>query len=238
VQALRLHGGEIAAQERASRWLEDTLRRGLAQDPIDHWPEHPAQLGGTLALACFAGLGLAEAAEAFARRHLQELALHPWHAAQLVAALGARAPQELWAACAADLERSRFPAWTAIAARAVDDRGSLARAEEVLIRSIRSSPPHQGGVSIASIPETALTALGLEALLEPRSSKAKGPAASAVQRAAGFLRRAQLLPGQLAGPLDPELSTGAFVATPTFDILRSDITAHALIALLSLERRS
>jgi AMMECR1 domain-containing protein len=235
IQALKLHGGHAAALARASRWLESKLRRGLAEDPVEHWPEHPAQLGGTLALACFAGLDVSQAAAEFASRHVQDLALHPWHAAQLVAALGARAPVELWAACVADLDRSRFPAWTAIAARAVGDRASFARAEEVLIRSIRSAPPHRGGVSVASAPETALTALGVEALLDPKG-KVKGRAAHAVQQAAGFLRRSQLLPGEIAAPLDPELSAGAFLATPTFDILRSDITAHAVIALLALER--
>ena len=85
-----------------------------------------------------------------------------------------------------------------------------------------------GGCGATEIPETALTALVVEALEGTRSADAR----AAVARARRFLRRCQLLPESVPASLDPDLATGAFPASPVaVDFLRCDVTAHAVLAL-------
>jgi len=181
---------------------------------------------GTLALATFAGLDV--------RRWLIEiseneaLAWVPWHAAQVVAALGAEARPDLWKACVRDLEPRPWAPWTLIAARRLGDSEVVERAEKAVVDSIRSAEPYVGGADVRPIPELALTALTVEALAESRSRAARDAAKSARE----FLLRWQLVPGRISAAFDPRVSLGAFPLSPVAWYLRSDVTAHALLALL------
>jgi hypothetical protein len=169
-------------------------------------------------------------ADALPRRVLVErvsvanVAAVSWHAAQVVAALGADAPREIWDICVRDLDQQPWAPWTAIAARARGDRATLARATRTLASSIPHRGPHAGGAAVGAVPEVALTALVAEAL-------SGSPHAAALRAARGFLRRAQIHATR-RGALDPSLSHGAFPLSPVADGLRCDVTAHALLALL------
>ncbi len=69
------------------------------------WPDEPAAIAGTLALAVLAGVPVDDELAAFAESTAADpIARTPWHAAQVVAALEARAPTALWTACVADLD--------------------------------------------------------------------------------------------------------------------------------------
>ena len=57
-------------------------------------PEDPDRVAGTLALCVMAGVPVERELRA-------SRATSPWHAAQVVAALGAQAPNELWRMCVA-----------------------------------------------------------------------------------------------------------------------------------------
>jgi hypothetical protein len=162
----------------------------------------------------------------YARAH-PEVANHPWHAAQVVVALGPGAPGALLRACASDLARRPWAPWTAIAAARCGDARTLARAGAALADAIADSGPHAGGACVTPVPEIALTAITAEALALLDSSSSR----SALARARAFLRRWQLLPGRISAALDPAMSVGAFPASPVADLLRGDITAHALLAL-------
>jgi hypothetical protein len=74
------------------------------------------------------------------------------------------------------------------------------------------------------VPETALTALVVEAL------SPLGAARGARRRACEFLRRQQIT-GDPHASLVPDVSVGAFRGSPVLDLLRADITGHALLAL-------
>jgi hypothetical protein len=84
------------------------------------------------------------------------------------------------------------------------------------------------------VPETALTALAVEALAHERPAWAR----RAVERGLEFLERMQLVEGRIGAALDPQMAYGAFAASPVQDLLRSDITAHALLALASARAAS
>jgi hypothetical protein len=43
----------------------------------------------------------------------------------------------------------------------------------------------------------------------------------------------QLVGGRITAALDPALAHGAFSASPSIDLLRCDITAHAVLAMLA-----
>jgi hypothetical protein len=130
----------------------------------------------------------------------------------------------LWRACVADLARKPFAPWTAMAARARRDGRARQLVERALVAAIQKGPPHDGGANVTVVPELALTALAVEAL-----AGAPG-AAAAVRRARAFLRRWQLVPEALRAALDPSAAY-AFPASPVVDLLRVDMTGHALLAL-------
>jgi hypothetical protein len=71
----------------------------------------------------------------------------------------------------------------------------------------------------------ALTALVAEALAGSRHR-------AALRAARAFLGRVQI-DARRRGSLDPSLGHGAFPLSPVADGLRCDVTAHALLALLS-----
>jgi hypothetical protein len=123
-----------------------------------------------------------------------------------------------------DLDVRAWAPWTAIAARARGDAAVLARCAPALVASIRDRAPHAGGCSARPVPETALTAVTVEALAPLAAARAS------VRRARAFLRAWQI-PDEPAAPLLPEIAAGAFPASPVVELLRVDITAHAMLAL-------
>jgi len=214
------------AATRARRWLEVELVRALAGHPVEQFPSEPALVAGTLALAVMSGIELGDALLAYAAR--PEVLTVPWHAAQVVAALGPSAPDELWQACKRHLEVEPWAPWTALAARARADGETFARAAAALVASVPEHGPHVGGVGPNSVPELARTAATVEALLTVDSSAAR----SARARARGFLLQQQLNGNSCIVASDPELVHGAFPQTPVHDYLQIDVTGQALLALV------
>jgi len=217
--------GNVAAM-RARRWLEVELVRALAGRPVDQFPTEPALVAGTLALAVMSGIELSDALMAYAVR--PEVLAVPWHAAQVVAALGTRAPEALWNACQRHLEAEPWSPWTALAAKARGDAETFARATAALVAAVPEHGPHAGGVGPNSVPELARTAATVEALLTVDSEAARGARA----RARAFLLAHQVNGNDCAQTADPELVHGAFPQTPVHDYLQIDVTGHALLALI------
>jgi hypothetical protein len=222
VQALAALGRKSEA-ERARRRLERDIEGALsAQITPQGWPEDDDRRAGTLALAALAGIDLrAELSRAKPQS--------AWHGAQVVAALGKDAPKNVYSACIADLDARPWAPWTLIAAHAAGDARTAKRIARTLVASVRSEPPHEGGVTPPGgrIPEIALTSLVVEALAAEtdRASRA------AVDRARRFLLRWQVMPPHVRGPVDLDVAAGAFPLSPVDDGLRCDVTAHAVLAL-------
>jgi hypothetical protein len=227
VQALAAHGGHEAVVARARSWLGAEIRAALRGRRVEGWPDDPASAAGTLALATLAGIDLDAELAAYAREHEAAVGRTPWHAAQVIAAIGNGAPRPLWAACVSDLEQRPWAPWTAIAAARLGDRATLQRVGRALADAIRTRAPHRGGASITPVPETALTAVAVEALALVRAPWARAAAA----RGREFLLSLQLTSERLYAALDPEVARGAFPASPVADVLRADVTGHALLAL-------
>lgn len=230
VRALATSGADAAATRARDR-LERDVRRALRGSArVDAWPDRPSEIAGTLALAILAGVDVAGDLRAFARAHREAIADVPWHAAQVVHALGHDAPSQLFDACRADLARAPFAPWTLLAARSVGDARVVERATKALHASIRSEEPARGGVGGAPY-EVAMAALAMEALAEdPAKTSVR-----AVARLRAFLLDRQLAPGRIPAALDPELAVGAFPLSTAHDRLRSDVTGHALSALEAAE---
>jgi hypothetical protein len=221
------------AASRARRWLEEDIEKALRGEPIASWPDEPAMIAGTLALACLAGIDLRRELTPWAER--PELRASPWHGAQVVVALGREAPDSLWRACVAHLSVRPWAPWTVLAARARGEADVAHRASRALCESIRSALPFPGGCSATRVPETALTALVVEALHGSDDEDAR----AVVARARRFLRAAQLTGDSIPAPLDPDLAQGAFVASPVHvDYLRCDVSGHAFLALAHGGRRA
>ena len=227
IDALATHGGYPAEVARARRWLAREIADGLAGRPVEAWPEERATVIGTLALACLAGVRVAERLLALVAswRELQHAPAWPWHAGQVACALGRATPPALWAWCVADLARHPFAPYTALAAKGLGDERVATAA---LAPFIRRTAPFRGGASATRFPETALTAVAAHALAGTRHAG----------EALAFVRARQLLPGRIPAALDPALSLGAFSATPVDDTLRADITGHALLALAGSRHRA
>ncbi len=223
VQALAA-AARPAIATRARRRLESDVRRALAGASVEGWPSEPEQVASTLALAVLAGVPLVR--ELAAVVSAEGAPKTPWYAAQVVAALGPAAPSELWDACIADLDRHPFAPWTLIAAAMRGDASVRRRAAHGVAGALRTEAPHRGGTSIAPIPETALTAIAVEAL-----ARESGPSVrAAVRRGQAFLARMQLTGERISAALEPRLAHGAFMASPVVDVLRGDVTAHAVLA--------
>jgi AMMECR1 domain-containing protein len=225
LRALEAQGGNPRSARRAKAWLQREIERALGGHVVLGWPSEPAMVAGTLALAHMAGLdvrpALAEAARDGALRS------SPWYAAQVVAALGDDAPALLWRACVDDLAGRPWAPWTLVAARARRDAEVTGLAAPALCASIRVAAPYKGGCSVATVPETAVTALVIEALDGLPDPHAR----QAVSRGRAFLRALHLVGDSLPAPLDPVLACGAFPASPVVDILRCDVVGHALLAM-------
>ena len=225
LEALAAHGGHAAAVARGRRWLAGAIEDGFAGTRVEAWPEDRATAIGTLALACLAGVRATDRLRSLVAdwRSLARSPAWPWHAGQVACALGRDTPPALWAWCVADLARHPFAPYTALAARGIGDERALRLATTALVPFIRRTSPFRGGAAATRMPETALTAVAAHALAGTRQ------AADAL----AFVRARQLLPGRIPAALDPALALGAFAATPVDDLLRADITGHALLALRS-----
>jgi AMMECR1 domain-containing protein len=224
IRALDERGGHGRVVSRAREKLLAEVTRALRGERVEAWPDRPDVVAGTLALVGSAGLDVHRELAHWVAAH-PELQQNPWHAAQVVATLGESAPASLWSACVRDLDARPWAPWTALAATARGDASVLARCVPPIVDSIRSRPPHAGGCDVRPVPETALTALAVEAL-------AAVPAARpARRRACAFLRSLQV-GHEAPAPFQSAVATGAFLASPVFELLRADITGHALLALL------
>jgi AMMECR1 domain-containing protein len=225
VRALEGHAAHARTVARARTWLRRAIERALRGDPLEGWPADPAMQAGTLALAQLAGIDCGmELAE---RARTEAVLASAWHGAQVVTALGVAAPDALWRSCIRDLSQRPWAPWTVLAARARRDAATVREASRALVASLRSSPPNEGGCGTTDVPETALTALVVEALDGLDDAEAR----DAVRRGRRFLTRLQLLGEDVPAPLDPHLADGAFPASPIVDVLRCDVVAHALLAL-------
>jgi AMMECR1 domain-containing protein len=231
VQALSASSSKRGLVKRARQRLLADIRRALAGAAVDGWPSEPPTVIGTLALACRAGLPLVSELRDLVDA-TPDLATNPWHAAQAIAVLGEDAPPSLWQACVRDTERRPFAPWTLIAARARHDAATEERLTRALTHHVRARPPHEGGAELSRVPEIALTAVAVEALLPSRDPKARAAAA----RGQEFLRRWQLLGDRIPPAYDVGLALGAFPGSPVSDVLRGDISAHALVACWPLAR--
>ena len=181
-----------------------------------------------LALALLGGVDVRAETVAYVEQHTAAIEAAPWHAAQVVAALGKDAPLTLWSACTRDLARQAWAPWTILGAHARRDKQAMARMLPALIASIRGASPHRGAVAATGVAEVAITALTLEAL---RVFKPTRATRSAIAAAEAFLLRCQLRSSTLPGLFTTLGTEGAFTASPTSSLLRCDVTAHALLAL-------
>ena len=118
IRALFTQSAARGAAVRAKRWLEGELARGLAGDSRVKLPDSLPLLAGTLALAVLADIDCTDKLEELARA--PELAVSPWHAAQVVTALGPRAPASLYRAVVERLDDEPYAPWSL-------ERGSRAR---------------------------------------------------------------------------------------------------------------
>jgi AMMECR1 domain-containing protein len=226
LRALDEHGDHATEVRRARAWLNDEIVRGLRGEEVEGWPAEPDKVAGTLALAHLSDIDLAPELLAAARGDV--LRSSPWHAAQVVTALGRKAPEPLWRACLDDLAGRPWAPWTVLAARSRGQLSAVEGAVRAVVGSIRRAPPHEGGCGATKIPETALTALVVEALAGVDDREAR----EALRLARGFLRRRQLVGEDIPASFDPLLADGAFAASPLVaDVLRCDIVGHALLAL-------
>lgn len=231
VQALAAHGGHPREAARARRWLGGEVRAALAGRNISDWPRERAAVAGTVALAVMAGVDLADELTKLAAT--EDVKQNAWHAAQVVAALGRRAPPTLFEHCVAHLREQPWAPWTAIAADVWGDTGVRDRACDALAASVRTQAPYFGAVNVTRIPETALVAVAVEALARSPTRAARAAARSATS----FLSSVQLLGERIPASLDPDRTQGAFPLSLVLDGLRADVTAHALLALLAMRPR-
>jgi hypothetical protein len=225
VRALLSQKNGRTAAVRARRFLEAELTRALGGQSVEQFPEEPALVAGTLALAALSGIELTDALHAYAKR--PETLAVPWHAAQVVAALGKHAPSALWEACQQNLDAEPWAPWTALAARARGDAETLSRAVNALVAAVPEHGPHVGGVGPGSVPELARTAATVEALVGLDSPEVRGACA----RARAFLLRHQIHGDRYAKAPDAALVQGASPQPPGHDYLQIDVTGHALLAL-------
>ncbi len=229
VKALLRHGTFVEAALRARARLTRDIREGLRGKAVAGFPSAPPEVAGMLALACWSGAPLER--ELLAAAKTESLAGVPWYAAQVVLALRESAPSVLWEACVADLAKTPWAPWTAMAAHALEQYAIYNQCATTLAKGLRDSAPYQGAFAptAGAVPEVALTAIAVEALaLRPRHPSFR----AARDRGRAFLRRTQLTSAQTPACVDPRTARGAFPITPSLMMLRADVTAHALLALL------
>lgn len=214
------HHAETARRLRA--FLQAELAAVAAGNALDSWPEAPRAVAGTLALLELAGVH-----HDLLEPSVDDFDTTPesaWHAAQVVCALGARAPDDLWEICRSTLREMPWAPWTALAARARDDQAVLARAVRNLQSALSALGP-EGECQAPGLP-LALVAAAAEALAPESSGEAQARVA-ACQR---YLLRWQI--GYETASPHRDRGLGAFPLLPNDSILRADVTAHALLALV------
>lgn len=227
LEALHAHDGHRAVVRRGRAWLARALDDAFARDG-EGLPKPPAERAATLALAVRAGIDARATLLALARASAPAIAEVPWHAAQIVTALGGDTPPAIVSAALSPIDGDTWAPWSVLAADALGDVRRAARGRARLARAVPSSGPHRGGVRGRAVPEVALTALVLEVLA--RSAKH----VAAARRALGFLEaQAFARERDVPAALDPAHALGAFPLAPHADFLRADATAHALLALLA-----
>ncbi|HET7539624.1 MAG TPA: AMMECR1 domain-containing protein, partial [Polyangiaceae bacterium] len=219
IQVLALDPTTESTAARARSWLGRELERAHSGHGVEDWPDDVAAVAATWALACLAGVR----AQATLRSLASSAGLHaePWHAAQVVAALGREAPNELWQTCVQSLDSQPFAPWTAIAAHRRDDRATFERAIGHLLEHLPS--PEFGFVSEPALAGLTLEALGLSENAEVRSRRAN---------AFELLHRCQLW-ADCDPAAVPAWVHGAFPLAPSQTLLRCDASAHAALALAS-----
>jgi hypothetical protein len=166
---------------------------------------------GTYALACHAGLPFVGALEA-AVAVLAPPSPHDldaiWHVGQVASVLGERSPDWVRSLCDAELASERWAPWSTRAAFVRGDRAAFALGCKRLVRGLS----HE----LVELP-TAVVAASLEVLALEREESAE--TARAIEHASAHLCVRQL-------------ASGAFPLTLDDQLLRVDVTAHALLALL------
>ncbi len=113
LQALDRHGGHTLRVRRARAWLARKVAAGARGARVEGWPRDLGEAAGTLALAAMARVDVSRGLLAIARS--EALRSSPWHAAQVVAALGRSAPEPLWRRCVDDLANRPWAPWTVMA---------------------------------------------------------------------------------------------------------------------------
>jgi AMMECR1 len=234
VQALAAHGGYPKLVSRARKRLALDAARALSGGAVEAWPEDPAKVAGTLAHLARAGVDVKKPLLAMSER--PEVVGVPWHAAQVATALGPDAPESLVRACVAALDAQPWAPWTVLAlAASRDGDGGSESAVAALVASVRTDPPHRGGVNKTPIPEVALTSLTVEALRSARPGRA---VRAAIERGVAFISACQVSADRVPAAFSPDASVGAFPGSPVSSGLRADVTAHAYLAMEGGRRRS
>ena len=231
LQALQHHPRAKKKVKLAERWLHGEMLRGLCGERIDDWPHDLSQIAGTLALGILAGLPLKTELLRFLEAHKKNEWV-AWHAAQAVYALNKEAPEFLWAACEKDLEKNPWAPWTLMAASTRKNTKLATKIADTLAMSIRYKAPYLGGGMTTPTPELALTALVVEALATlPKKEKRH---VDAISRARDFLLSHQFYGTKhIPARFDLRAANGAFPIAPNIHWLRTDITAHAALAILA-----
>ena len=85
VAALRAHGIDSPGVERATRRLERDLAAALDGTRLLSFPEEPALIAATLALALLSGVDCRSELDPRAKR-VEDFRAQPWHAAQVATA--------------------------------------------------------------------------------------------------------------------------------------------------------
>ena len=199
---------------KARTWLAKELRRGTGEKRAD-------MSLGTLALAARARV---EVPLVTCAKDIDPASCSPWHAAQAASVLGKSTPAALWDVCTRSLEAQPLAPYTLMAARLRQDARVVERCARELALAIRTQAPFRGGAAFGEIPETALTAVTVEALDGlPGARKAVGLARD-------FILRRQILdvPAAMCARV-----LGAFRGSAIAPALRCDITGHAALALSS-----
>ncbi len=198
-----------------ARTARDWLTRAMGK-PSEARPD---MWLGTLALAQRATI---ETPLATVAAQIDPASCSPWHAAQAAAALGKDTPDALWQLCVRSLETRPLAPYVLMAARLRGDREVATRCAGALIDAIRTEAPFRGGADFTEIPETALTAVSVEALHGLPAGRA------AERRARAFLLARQVR--DVPAAMHPAV-LGAFRASSIAPVLRCDITGHAVLAL-------
>lgn len=222
LRALRAHGGHGAASERLAQWLHQQLRALVAGERPPGIP-HDAWMGaGTLALACLAGVPLRQALldrlPSLPRSEADPQAR--FHAGQVATALGEGCPAWVFELSCAEVDATPWAPWTAQAAFLRGDQAGWARARDGLLSTLAQDDAGPAALPVAVV-AAALEALGPAAATEPAL---RGPIASACD----CLLRLQHGPRSSA-------TLGAFPLSRDEPVLRTDVTAHALLALLACD---